>query len=199
MKVRTGAFIALGLALVASPGYAQNVTGGVKGGINFATASNTGFDDTSQKTGAVVGGYIEDAINQQFSIQPEFLYTMKGAKGTVAGTDVTSKVNGIEIPVLAKFKFATKSQAHPFVLAGPGFGFVTTAKVEVNSVDTDIKDQIQTFDPTFLIGGGVGIVKNLEVEARYDFGLRDLSKTSGVDSKSRTFSILVGYRFGKTK
>jgi hypothetical protein len=202
MKVRTGALLALGLALVASPGYAQGVTYGAKIGVNFADVSVSGDteDATDMKTGLVVGGFADASITPQFSIQPEVLFSMKGAKAKDSDPEVSTNVNLIEIPVLAKYKFASKSSAKPFVVAGPGFGFVASAKTKIDGVDgdIDIKDSLETVDVSFIIGGGVDI-NNLSVEARYDFGLRDTFKDNPTDitSKSRTLSFLVGYSFGK--
>lgn len=204
MKLRTGAFLALGLALIASPGYAQNVTGGGKIGVNFAKVSTDPDQNLDGKTGLVIGGFVDAAVTPQFSVQPEFLFTMKGAKDKTESPEVSVDVNLIEIPVLAKFKFASKSQAKPFVVAGPGFGFVVSAKAKQDGQpDFDFKDGIEKFDPSFIIGGGVDI-NNFLVEARYDLGLRDINKNTLEDLgtasfKDRTFSILVGYGFGKTK
>jgi opacity protein-like surface antigen len=200
MKVRTGALVALGLALVASPGYAQSITGGAKVGVNFAKVTGAGTEGTpDQKAGLVVGGFVEAAVTPQFSVQPEFLYSMKGAKDSSSSPEIKLNADVVEIPVLAKFKFATKSQAHPFVLGGPGFAFVTKAKITDGTNEIDLKDQdlVETFDTSFIIGGGVDI-SNILIEARYDWGLRDLDKTTDV-AKDRTFSVLVGYSFGKKK
>jgi hypothetical protein len=207
MKVRTGAVLALGLALIASPGYAQNVTGGAKVGVNFSDLKFDGpsdvetTDDTSMKTGLVVGGFVDAAITPQFSVQPEFLFSMKGAKLKDTDPEIKEAINMIEIPILAKFKFATSSSAKPFIVAGPGLGFVVSAKEKEEGFDDfDFKDQVETFAPSFIIGGGVDINKFL-VEVRYDFGLKDLEKDNDSDfsTKDRTFSILVGYSFGASK
>jgi len=198
MKLRTGAILALGLALVASPGYAQNVTGGVKGGVNFNRITQTDEDDTDNKTGFVLGGFVDAAVTPAFSVQPEFLYVRAGGTDNSSSPKVDINIDQIEIPVLAKFKFASKSQARPFVLAGPGFGFVTRAKVEQGSFEDDIKDDIEKFNPTFIIGGGVDI-SNIQIEVRYDWGLRDLDKGADNEAKPQSFSVLVGYSFGKKK
>ena len=199
MKVRTGAILALGLALVASPGYAQGITFGAKIGANFSKVDqSTGNDTPDQKTGLAIGGFVEAPVAPQFSIQPEFLYSMRGAKDTSSTPEVSLDVNLIQIPVLAKYKFASKSAVHPFVYAGPGFGFVTSAKVKQDPDEVDIKDQVNTFDTAFILGGGVNIA-NFLVEVRYDWGLRDLDKDSTNNAKDRTFAILAGYSFGKKK
>jgi opacity protein-like surface antigen len=205
MKVRTGALLAMGLALIASPGYAQGVTAGAKVGVNFANVSVDAPDDSEfnfedqieNKTGLVVGGFVEAPITPQFSVQPEVLFSMKGFKIKDTDPDIKTEVNVVEIPILAKFKFATMSSAKPYIVAGPGFGFVASAKQKEEGFDdVDLKelDVIEKFDPSFITGGGVDINKFL-VEVRYDWGLKDLDKDSDSNLKSRTFSILVGYSF----
>jgi opacity protein-like surface antigen len=198
MNLRTGAILALGLALVASPGYAQNVTGGIKGGVNFNKLTQTNEDDTDNKTGFVIGGFVDAAVTPQFSVQPEFLYERGGGTDNTVSPKVDLNIDEVNIPVLAKFKFASKSQAHPFVLAGPAFGFVTRAKVEQGSEEQDIKDEVEKFNPSFVIGGGVDI-SNIQVEVRYGWGLKDLDKDPDNEAKPQSFSVLVGYSFGKKK
>src|SRR5690242_8586540 len=109
MRLRTGAILALGLALVASPGYAQKISGGAKVGVDFSKINSTtdGVDDNSDnKAGLVVGGFVDAAVTPQFSVQPEFLYMMAGGKDNSVSPEVNINVDMIQIPVLAKYKFA---------------------------------------------------------------------------------------------
>jgi opacity protein-like surface antigen len=199
MKLRTGAILALGLALVASPGYAQSVTGGAKVGVNFSKlASGDSEGDSDNKTGALFGGFIDAAVTPQFSVQPEFLYVMGGGKDKTTTPEASINIDQVQIPVLAKFKFASKSQTKPFVYAGPGFGFVTRAKFDDGTNSVDVKDDVEKFNSSFIFGGGVDI-SNFLIDVRYDLGLRDLDKDTGSEAKLRAFSINVGYSFGKKK
>ena len=199
MELRAAAILAAGLALMASPGYAQNITYGGKVGVNFADVNQTqGPDSTDKKAGLVVGGFVEKPLSNTISFQPEVLYSQKGAKDHSENPEVSINVSVIQIPTLLKFNVAPKSPAHPFIVIGPGFAWVTSAKLKQDSNELDIKDDTEGFDPTFVIGFG-GRYGNFMGEIRYDLGFRDLSKESDVTAKSRTLSLMGGYSFGKTK
>ena len=201
MRLRVAAVLFASLAM-ASPTFAQ-VTGAVKGGVNFAKVN---FEDeaadatasTDMRAGLVVGAAIDVPIAPMFSFQPEVLYTQKGGKnGDISDgiTDVTLKVDMIQIPLLAKVG-ATAGSVRPFVVAGPAIGFVTSAKFSVEGFDDDedIKDDLEKVEFSGIIGGGVQFGRGI-VEARYDHGFRDMEKEIGAASKTRTISILFGYSF----
>ncbi|MEQ8927533.1 MAG: PorT family protein, partial [Fulvivirga sp.] len=92
---------------ISSFGYAQ-ISGGIKGGVNFANVDADG--DPDGKTGYHVGAFLEIGAAGIF-IQPEVLYSFKGAEDF----DLTY----IEVPILLKKNFAKVLNVH----LGPQFGF----------------------------------------------------------------------------
>ena len=130
-----------------------------------------------------------------FSFHPEFLYSMKGGKGGDFGTDDNRlKLGLVQIPLLFKAKFAGGS-AQPFVVFGPGLGFVTSAKFVEAGIEDDLKDEVEKLDFSGIVGAGVQFGRGV-IEVRYDVGFRDLDKDPGSEAKIRTFSILFGVGFG---
>ena len=208
MKFRVGAILA-GAALMvaaASPTYAQGPVFGVKAGVTFADLSiEPGVDEEDDeladilgnKTGFVVGGFVEVPVTPQFSFAPEVLFVQKGAKADVDGGSVTITNDQIQIPVLFKANFSTGS-VKPFLTAGPAFGFKTSSKFKLEGVPgeddfEDDNDDVESMEYSLVFGGGIKFGK-ASVEARYDLGLNDLVEDSG-EVKTRTFSILFGYAF----
>jgi opacity protein-like surface antigen len=200
----------------ATPSHAQGMLSyGLKVGVNFADVSfnedstddeDDAFDDLQKrKIGFAVGGFVDVPVAPMFSVQPEFLYTQKGTKfeadnDPIFGT-FTDKlsVDMIQIPVLGKVKFAGM-KVRPFVVFGPGFGFVTRAKEKTefdgDSEESDFKDDTKSVEVSLIVGGGVQFGK-ASVEVRYDHGLTNMDKdddsNSDSSSKTRTFSVLFGY------
>ena len=175
MKLNVVVGLALFLGVAASPGFAQRgVTGGVKGGLNLANLSLDPEEEgcCDMKAGGAVGGFVNIGINEIASIQPEVLFTMKGAKDD-AGDKI--KVNFVEIPILLRANLTRGEGVRPFVTVGPAVSFRTSAKVEDEDIDEDIKDEIETTDFGVIFGGGVA-VGPATFEVRYDLGLRDLFK-----------------------
>jgi len=101
MKLRVGALLAVGVALFASPGYAQNLSFGGKVGVNWADVNQTvGPDSTDRKAGLAIGGFVEAPLSKTFSVQPELFFTQKGAKDHTSTPNPKININAIEIPVL---------------------------------------------------------------------------------------------------
>lgn len=201
MRLRVGAILVTILAVAAAPTFAQStVTGGVKIGVNFSklTFSEEGDDDltTDSKTGLVIGGFVDVPITELFSFQPEVLYSQKGGKQEIPGLgDSKVKYDVVQIPVLFKANFAGTA-VRPFVVAGPGFGFVTSAKIEEPDIDDlDIKDEVASVEVSGIIGAGLQFGRGI-IEFRYDHGFTDLDDEDDIsEAKSKTWSILFGYGF----
>ena len=203
MRLRVGAILVTILAVAAAPTFAQStVTGGVKIGVNFAklTFSEDGEDideDVESRTGLAVGGFVDVPITELFSFQPEILYSQKGAKQEILGLGESKvKIDLVQIPVLFKANFAGTS-VRPFVVFGPGFGFVTSAKIEEPDIeDLDIKDDLASVDVSGIIGAGIQFGRGI-VEFRYDHGFTDLDDDEDdiSEAKSKTWSILFGFGF----
>jgi hypothetical protein len=197
MKVQVGAIVVALVALSAGPGYAQSISGGVKVGANVATLSVDNDDDDidfKNRTGVVAGGFIDIGLTERISVQPEVLFAQKGAKADFDEGDLKIKLDFVEIPVLLKVNFSGAT-VRPFVVVGPGFGFRTTAKQEFAGQEEDFKDDTESIDVSAIVGIGVQVGPAM-VEARYDFGFRDLSKDE-IEARTRTFSIVAGIGFGK--
>jgi len=128
------------LALAAPRLPAQDITIGVKGGLNVADVS-TDIPDIedikASKTGFVGGAYANFALGGVFAIQPEVLYSQKGFKGEDSGLPGVSadfKFNYFEIPLLLKAQFPME-MVRPAVYAGPVVSFETSCKLGLSEGD----------------------------------------------------------------
>lgn len=199
----------------AAPVHAQGMTApkptfGVLAGIDFATLGGSDVQDAGSRTGLTIGGFATFHMNHRWGIEPELLFSQKGATEESGGDKVTLKMNYIEIPVLARFDLPTTGQVHPFFLTGPTLSFQTTCDGEESSGGTTVSascDDINQASPgslpkkTFDLGAtfGAGVVfpagkkMNLSVGLRYNLGLVDTFDHA--DAKNRTWALVAGLTF----
>lgn len=177
---------------------AQDMKFGVKAGLNIA---NIGGDAETEgsRMGLHIGGVAEFKLSETFSIQPELLYSMMGAKiNQTDGFDseeVDLKLDYLTIPVMAKYYIAEGFS----IEAGPYVGFLMSAKVE----DEDVKDGYKGVD--FGLGAGVAYDLPMGVffQARYAAGLSEIGEdfefagetVEAVKATNNAIQISVGYKF----
>jgi hypothetical protein len=174
---------------------AQETRFGVKGGLNLTSFSGGNYYDAKSLVGFQVGGFAEIKIIERLSIQPEVLFSTQGAKldGGSFG-DFDSKLNYINIPVLAKF-YITKQFT---VEAGPQIGFLVSAKNDGN----DAKDNFKSVDTGFNFGVGYNFTDNLGVGLRYTVGLANIADYNAEDfdqyldsPKNSVLALTLAYKF----
>lgn len=180
---------------------------GLKGGLNVANLA--GDEKATAVPGAHIGLFAEFSISEKFSIQPELLFSMEGAKDngvvTEAGIDYNLeekiKLNYINIPLMAKYYVDKKFS----VLAGPQIGFVVSAKdkftvsdgVNSGSDEIDIKDEVESVDFGFNAGLAYDFNDKFFAEMRYNLGLSNVFDIDGEDLEAfnRVFQVSLGFRF----
>lgn len=195
---------------------AQGLTAGLKGGMNIANLhgkdvkeleEEMGVDFVS-KMGFCAGGFITYNLNDMFAIQPELLFTMKGAKAEreILGetVKVTMKLNYLEIPVLAKLSIPTPGNVRPSLFVGPSLAIKLSSKFKTEiagiSEEEDI-EELKSTDFGLVFGGGIdfGLGRGkLTVDARYTLGLTKVHEPEEgeeIDIKNGAISIMVGYFF----
>ncbi|QIG89022.1 PorT family protein [Chryseobacterium sp. POL2] len=194
----------VGLAVVVgSMSFAQQF--GIKAGANISSISKDGFEDTKSKVGFNAGVFMNAPLSEQFSIQPEVMYSQMGSKVNFTdNTSATLKLDYITVPVM--FQFNATPQF--YLEAGPEFGFLVSSKAkgEVNgsgetTVELD-KDRFNSFNMGAGLGLGFNFNKNIGINARYVAGFTDINKNGNTslennDNKNRnnTFQVGLNYKF----
>jgi hypothetical protein len=195
--------IVLALLGTESTATAQGVSGGITGGVNFATLSfdpNQDEFDFGTRTGMVLGGFVTFPLGQHAAIQPEGLFSQKGASGEELGVKATIKLDYIEVPVLFVYSSAPPGGSGFQLFGGPSAAFKVnskaTATFEGESVDQEFDEEIKDFDFGVVFGAGVSFGK-FSVNGRYNLGLTDINndETEPVKVRTRTFSVLGAVRF----
>ncbi|RXM38892.1 PorT family protein [Chryseobacterium sp. CH21] len=189
----------LGLALVAgtftfaqktstSTASSSPVRFGLKAGLNISNISNS---DLNSKAGFYGGVFANIPVAQDFSVQPEVLYSGLGGKAK-GNSNAKINMDYIAVPVMLQYNLIPNL----YVEAGPQFGFLVSAKAKSNGVSGDIKDNLKTFDFGIGLGAGYYFTQNIGVNVRYTAGLSDVPKNNTDDaSRNGVFQVGLAYKF----
>src|SRR5687768_1293315 len=122
------------LLLTSTAAFSQEFQFGIKAGANFSnfTGAND-VDDLENSTlvGFHAGAYFGFLLGENFSIQPEILFSTQGSKIKYAGDERDYKVSYINLPVLAKYRF----KGGFYLEAGPQVGFKVSEEVKDTPID----------------------------------------------------------------
>lgn len=212
---RSVALVALAFFLIGIlplPAQAQlgegiDIKPGVRAGVDFMTfwGDDVDSDETSRRTGFIIGGFVLADFAGPFAVQPELMYIQKGAseEGTLPdGTPGTTntKLGYIEVPVLVKLQVPLEEGITPSVFAGPALGLNVTGEVEFEVegegvVATTDADNVNTAELGLVLGGGIDIdfsVGTLMGDIRYGLGFTDIIDEGDISGKNRGFMITAG-------
>lgn len=165
---------------------------GVKGGANFSNLYNDDVDDNNVLTSFNAGVYATLPLTDFMAIQPEVLYSRKGAEmvynnAFVSGT-AKFKLNYIEVPVLLKVNLAKNLSVH----AGPYFSYLVDAQItnETDSGSFDFEetydnDDFNKFDAGLAAGIGLDFDK-FGIGVRYNYGLSTVGKERTIAGQTYT-------------
>lgn len=193
-------FTTAAVMLIFAAGAFAQLSGGVKAGLNLANLGGDDVEDAKIRPSIHIGGYVNYAFSETFSIQPELLYNSVGAKGTqetdFGDADITMKLNYISVPVMLVYSFGNFN-----VQAGPQIGFLAAAKTKIEfggeDEEIDVKDDLKGTDFGLNIGLGAEFGK-LNATARYSLGLTSIGDYDDSDIKNNVIQISIGYKlFGE--
>ena len=181
---------------------------GIKGGFNLTSLYVDNVSSEHAKAGFNAGIFAKLPITQGFSIQPELLYTVKGAKDTYSNFvqgdgEYRFNLNYIELPVLAVINLTKNFSIH----AGGYAAYLVSANVKDvdnnGNIDgaTDLNaGNFKRFD--FGLAGGAAIdISAVTIGARYNYGLTQIGKSGNLsgdltsNSKNAGLSVYIGFAF----
>ncbi|MDA6070036.1 PorT family protein [Flavobacterium sp. AC] len=198
MKMQSNFLCALTLFLTASFGmlHAQdnnvNTEFGIKGGFNMSNLYQSNADDNNVLYGFNAGVYATLPISDYIAIQPEILFTTKGAKleydSALLSGDAKFKLNYIEVPLLVRVNITKNFNIH----AGGYASYLVSSKVTGSgdvSFEQDIdRDDLNKFDAGIAAGVGVDF-DPISIGVRYNYGLTNVGKerTDAITGTTYTF------------
>jgi hypothetical protein len=181
---------------------------GIKGGLNLTNLYVKDVKDENIKPGLNIGVFAKLPVSKYFSIQPELLYSMKGAQLNYNNILLGSgkyrfNLNYLELPIAAVINVTKNFNIH----AGPYAAFLLAANVKdvdkngnINGAVELNKDNFQSVDYG-LFGGVAFDIGNVTMGARYSYGLKEIGKSGSLsgnltnDSKNNAISFYIGFGF----
>lgn len=179
---------------------------GIIGGANLATVTGSFLGNVSNRPGFAAGLMAVLPVSPNFAIQPELMFTMKGANSSSV-TSATASIDYVELPVLARFEIPASGRVKPFVYGGPGFADrrsctlegrepqgafrVTCDALARQAAQASPGTKFSRTDVDGIIGGGLAFDVGrgtMTVGVRYDVGFVKLITYS--DSKNRVLSFM---------
>jgi hypothetical protein len=164
---------------------AQDAKFGLKGGINFATITNT---DGDLKTGFHFGGLAHIHVTPAFSLQPEIMYSTQGVQ---YGSDVKTLLNYINIPVLLQYNFDNGFRLQ----GGPQLGIMVEAKNKAGNTEADVSDNYKSIDFSIPLGFSYLGYSGFGADARYNIGVTNVVENSTVNYRNSVIQLGVFYLF----
>ena len=206
--------IACSIALASAGATAQEITLGVKGGLNLSNLSVSAPEDPEfsfdTATDFLVGAFAQFGIGHTFAVQLEGFYSQKGGKTRDDDTTAKLNLNYIEVPLLLMARLASReSPMYPILYVGPSVAFETRCNVtgeedgasrSLDCDDPELDGELQTTKTDFgiVFGGGFEILFSrltIQLDARYNLGLTNLNSArdaADASVKSRTWSFMLG-------
>ena len=164
----------------------------IKVGVVGSTLRGDAKSDLSPVTRFSAGVGVSYELRGGFSLQSEFLYSVKGARqknlpleiGGVSSpvlADVTSERTYLEVPLLLVYRI-DRAGIRPRVFAGPTFAFKLDAVVKWKSPEGGVEfqetdDEVESTDFGLTVGGGFDIDFGSEI---MEFGVRTVLGFSNV-------------------
>ena len=158
-------------------------------GMNIGMMTNA--DDSDSRIGFVVGTELEYQATDLLGLSAGLLYSQQGCKIDDNGT---LKLDYINIPLLANVYvakgFAVKLGLQP--------GFLINDKAKVSDSGVSVETGLGDLSKNFVLSVPVGIsyeFSNIQLDARYNWGVTHALSAGGESSNSSAFMITVGYKF----
>ncbi|HLZ87607.1 MAG TPA: porin family protein [Puia sp.] len=181
---------------------------GIKGGFDLTTLYSSDVSTNHMKPGFDAGVFAKLPVTRGFSIQPELLYSLKGAKNTysnfIEGSgEYRFNLGYLQLPVLAVVNLAPNFNLH----LGGYAAYLVNANIKNvdNNGNIQSATELNTGDFNrwdFGLVGGLGFdIENVTLGARYNYGLSEIGKSGNAtgdltkNQKNAGFSIYVGFGF----
>ncbi|MDO7848280.1 porin family protein [Hymenobacter sp. M29] len=186
--------LSLALAAGISASASAQATIGLKAGASLTTLGGADASDVSNKFGFHGGLVANLPFGDALSLQPEVLYSMKGAASS-ANSKYKINLNYIDVPVMLQY-----NADGLFFEAGPQLGILASAKSTDGTTDVDIKSSLNTIDFGYAVGLGYKVSSGAMIGLRYNGGITSIDKeesgTTAAKIRNNAFQLYVGYMFG---
>jgi hypothetical protein len=171
--------------------YAQKIDFGLRGGLNISTFNFSDKSSIDSKAGLHLGAFFRIHASPKWALQPEFIYSMEGAREPLTGSDnmTVYRLNYLNVPVMLQRIFNNGFR----IEGGPQIGFLLNSRIKsgngtVNNPGFIASSFSIPLGVSYLIPTGIGF------DARYVFGLSNINNQNrGVIIQSNVFQLGIIY------
>lgn len=156
---------------------------GLKAGVNFAELwGEDAIPESDRKTGYSFGAFASFKLSEDFTIQPEAIWSLQGESSESNGR---YKISYLNIPVMFKWK-----KGRFYAEVGPQLGILTVNTSK--SVPDELRlEDFETFDLTVNAGVGFQLFEDWSIGLRYSEGLTNIAP--GRDLRNSVIYLGVAY------
>jgi len=188
-----------------SPVFQPYLRFGLKGGLAIAGLYGGSSGDWDGRTGFSFGLFLRWWISESFVIQPELLYTTKGAEYSEdyfgSPLKITMEMDYLEIPVLVKYYFPVDWKLKPHVFGGPSLGFKISDKLKATyegetTTIPDSEADLNDYEAGLVFGCGLDYPigsGSVNLDIRYSPSITGAFKSG--DEKNSVWAFTLGYIF----
>lgn len=196
--------------MLAPSGAARAQSVGVIGGATLAEINASGDERANvvltDKLEPAGGLFLAIPLGARASLEPEFLYSVKGSLLDSAVGEQRIRLTYLDVPVTLRFSPPPDSTLHWLrMVVGPYAAYLIDASSRPTrgGAKTDLDDAFQRMDWGWVAGLGVHVGR-LDVDARYNGGVADIGRRpsqalvlpgGALKLRNRWFSFLGRYRF----
>ncbi|HMG16841.1 MAG TPA: porin family protein [Saprospiraceae bacterium] len=169
---------------------AQYANIGLKAGLNVSTLHWVPGPQDNSRVGYNIGLLAHIHVNPNFGIQPELVYSTQGSTDYLGGTNNSTCLDYVNIPVMFQFYFGYGFRFE----VGPQLGILASAKSISDGIPDDISDQLESVD--FALGLGLSYVyipSGFGFDFRYNIGLTDITTDPNYNTFNRGIQLGIFY------
>lgn len=181
---------------------------GIKGSFSLTTLYSSDVSTNHMKPGFDAGIFVKMPVTRGFSIQPELLYSLQGAKNTysnfIQGSgEYRFNLGYLKVPVLAVVNIAPNFNLH----LGGYAAYLVNANIKQVDNNGNLESATELNAGDFnrwdagLIGGAAFDIQNVTIGARYNYGLVQIGKDGSASGdltkgqKNAGFNFYLGFGF----
>jgi len=170
-------FLSILLTTTASVAAAQNVRFGVKAGPSYTKfrgvdPAQLSSASNAYRLGFHAGVLAEVKVTDTFSVQPELLYSQKGAKNKLV-SEIYDVFSYLDLPIMVK---ARLGETGFFLEGGPQFGYLLRATSTFMDYSYNVRDSYEKVDVGYAAGLGYQLASGPLLGFRFNGGLTRLNQ-----------------------
>jgi hypothetical protein len=185
-------FVFIALIAISTAASAQNSLG-IRAGVNLANFRDDNDNSASGNiTGYTAALFYKITTATQLVFKPEISVSTQGGAVKLNNIKSTTKTAYAAASAILSSEGGDKKL---FFEGGIQIGTLVNAKQEITGISKDIKDSLKTMNMDIVLGVGYKITGNFFAEARYGYGLTDVSKSKTDKSYNNVLQVTLAYSF----